>query len=232
MPLMMGDWLMGTRGMNAQTKGVYIGLLIYQYDNGFIPSSLDELKLIEPEVGFVWVLLKTKFSHEVSPGKLQNLKLEEVRNFWNKQKNNGQKGGRPSKKNNPNHNPDKNPNNNLKINPNHNHHIYDLDLDIKNKKGVPSENEFLDFCKTITKNFIEYEFSFKAKYESWVDNGWKDGNDKAIKNWKTKIKNTFPHLKPLKDGNPKQTQSDYSKRKDELSNFRAAIHGLSGHEDT
>ena len=41
------------------------------------------------------------------------------------------------------------------------------------------------------------EFSLKAKYEAWVGDGWKDGNNKQIKNWKTKLKNTLPYLKEV-----------------------------------
>ena len=122
MPLMMGDWIRGTRGMRADVKGVYIGLLIHQYDSGYLPADLEELALIEPEVVKVWVKLKEKF-FEFEPGKLQNKKLEEVRAFWNKQGNNGKKGGRP-KKEKPNNNPTINP----KHNPNTNHHN-DLDLE-------------------------------------------------------------------------------------------------------
>ena len=40
--------------------------------------------------------------------------------------------------------------------------------------------------------------ALKLKYESWVENGWKDGNDKPIKNWKTKILNSLPYLKESK----------------------------------
>ena len=128
---MMGDWVTGTRGMRADVKGVYIGLLIHQFDHGFLPADLETLSLIEPEVGKVWVFLKDKF-FEFEPGKLQNKKLEEVRNFWGKQAENGKKGGRP-KKQNPNHNPNNNPNANPNNNPNHNHHIeYEYDYDLNN----------------------------------------------------------------------------------------------------
>lgn len=141
MPLMMGDWIRGTRGMRADVKGVYIGLLIHQYDSGYLPADLEELALIEPEVGKVWVKLKEKF-FEFEPGKLQNKKLEEVRAFWNKQGNNGKKGGRP-KKENPNHIPKTNPSDN----PNHNHHN-DLDLDtdlyLKNNKESLSKLEIFE----------------------------------------------------------------------------------------
>lgn len=61
--------------------------------------------------------------------------------------------------------------------------------------GAPSLFEFLEYCKTITEfNFVEYEYSLKSKYQQWVDNDWRDGHDKKIKNWKTKIQNTYPFL--------------------------------------
>ena len=61
MPLMIGDWLKGTRGMRAEVRGVYINLLLFQWDNGFIPASMDDLAFIDPEVGKVWVSIKSKF---------------------------------------------------------------------------------------------------------------------------------------------------------------------------
>mgnify|MGYP003489092265 FL=1 len=63
--------------------------------------------------------------------------------------------------------------------------------------NIPPIQEFLDYCKTIKEiNFKQYEFSLKTKYETWVDDKWKDGNGNKIKNWKTKIKSVIPYLKP------------------------------------
>lgn len=147
MPLMMGDWIRGTRGMRADVKGVYIGLLIHQYDSGFLPADVEELALIEPEVGKVWVKLKEKFE-EFEPGKLRNKKLEEVRAFWSKQSNNGQKGGRPK-----NCKPKPNPNNNPKTNPKGNHHNNDLDLD--NDNGINNDNDLLLEYENWTQQIID-----------------------------------------------------------------------------
>lgn len=96
MPLMIGDWLKGTRGMKAEVRGVYLNLLLYQWDNGFIPSDWEELCLIDPEISKVWDKLKSKFA-ELEPGKLYNKKNQEVKDFWAKQRGNGSKGGRPKK---------------------------------------------------------------------------------------------------------------------------------------
>lgn len=66
------------------------------------------------------------------------------------------------------------------------------------EKSYPTEFEFLDYCKIIlNEKYNPLEFSLKAKYQAWVNNKWKDGNDKIIKNWKTKINNTIPYLKPM-----------------------------------
>jgi uncharacterized protein YdaU (DUF1376 family) len=138
MPLMIGDWLKGTRGMKAEVRGVYLSLLLYQWDNGFVPTDWEELCLIDPELPKVWDKLKSKFE-EFAPGKMKNLKNEEVKDFWAKQRKNGGKGGRP-KKNNPEQNPDNNPNEN----PTHNlHNDLDIEYDIesKNKKESVSNSD-------------------------------------------------------------------------------------------
>ena len=67
------------------------------------------------------------------------------------------------------------------------------------KNNKPTESEFLEYCKTIKEiTYSSLEFSLKSKYASWLANGWKDGNDKKINNWKTKILNTIPYLQPNK----------------------------------
>lgn len=37
--------------------------------------------------------------------------------------------------------------------------------------------------------------NLKLKYDSWIENGWKNGNGKEIKNWKTNLLNTLPYIK-------------------------------------
>lgn len=69
----------------------------------------------------------------------------------------------------------------------------------ESKYIIPSASEFLAYAKTeIPIKYELLEYSIKAKYDAWVDNGWKDGNNKPIKNWKSKLKNTIPHLKEFK----------------------------------
>lgn len=37
--------------------------------------------------------------------------------------------------------------------------------------------------------------NLKLKYDSWIENGWKNGNGKEIKNWKANLLNTLPYIK-------------------------------------
>lgn len=174
MPLMIGDWLKGTLGMKAEVRGVYINLLLYQWDNGFIPSDMEELCLIDPELPKVWDKLKHKFS-ESEPGKLQNKKAEDVRAFWQKQRKNGGKGGRPKKEN-----LNNNLNNNPKENPNTNHHNdldLDNDLELKNKKesreNVSRGTDDIDFTSPdVDGDELTFPVDTKPIRELWAK--WKE----------------------------------------------------------
>jgi hypothetical protein len=58
---------------------------------------------------------------------------------------------------------------------------------------IPEFNEFLEYAisqvPTVNKEDV------RLKYESWKVNEWKDGNDKKIMNWKTKLNNTLPYIR-------------------------------------
>ena len=45
-----------------------------------------------------------------------------------------------------------------------------------------------------------WKIPIEAKYNAWKENNWKDGNGNKISNWKTKIQNTIPYLKPINNG--------------------------------
>lgn len=75
----------------------------------------------------------------------------------------------------------------------------------KEKEEPPSQAEFMDYAKSIVENELKkpfdiYEFVIFSKYETWLADGWKDGNKKSILNWKSKFKNTLPYLKPVFNG--------------------------------
>ena len=63
----------------------------------------------------------------------------------------------------------------------------------KDNINIPALEEFINYAKE-KKTDINIE-SVKLKYESWKVAGWKDGNDKDIINWKSKLLNTIPYLK-------------------------------------
>lgn len=75
----------------------------------------------------------------------------------------------------------------------------DKDKDLyKDKDKNVDVDIFLAHCKSfLGEKYQSLEYSLRAKHEAWVSDGWKDGNGKKIKNWKTKIKNTVPFLKPM-----------------------------------
>lgn len=84
--------------------------------------------------------------------------------------------------------------------------------DIKVLKHIPEFQEFFDYCKTLSIYHSSFDFQIEAKYNAWVENKWKDGNNKSIKNWKTKIQNTMPYFKKdLSNGKStnQQRRKDY-----------------------
>jgi hypothetical protein len=57
---------------------------------------------------------------------------------------------------------------------------------------IPPYPEFLEYA--LEKQPTVDKQSLKLKYEAWIENGWKDGHDKKIKNWKSKLLQTILHL--------------------------------------
>lgn len=80
------------------------------------------------------------------------------------------------------------------------------ETNIRNKEekkeiNIPELSEFLAFAIQECSNINQEDV--KHKYNSWFLNGWKDGNDKPIKNWKTKLLNTIPYLKKIEIQQPR-----------------------------
>ena len=67
-----------------------------------------------------------------------------------------------------------------------------------NDINIPTYDEFLNYALSKKGNINFSHDALRLKYESWKVNDWKDGNDKKIKNWKTKILNSLPYLKEKK----------------------------------
>ncbi len=60
-------------------------------------------------------------------------------------------------------------------------------------KEIPDFNSFLSYAIKQKPN-VDAE-AVKFKYESWIENNWKDGYGTEIINWKNKLLNTLPHIK-------------------------------------
>lgn len=83
------------------------------------------------------------------------------------------------------------------VNDNVNVNVNDKVNVIKNiNTDIPAFIDFLNYAFKHRPNISESDL--KLKYESWLANDWKNGNDKPIKNWKSTLLNTLPFIK---DGN-------------------------------
>lgn len=61
------------------------------------------------------------------------------------------------------------------------------------KNIIPAFDEFLKYAIEKKPNVSQTDLKFK--YDSWIANDWKNGNDKKITNWKTALLNTLPYIK-------------------------------------
>lgn len=68
----------------------------------------------------------------------------------------------------------------------------DIKRETLKQEPIPPYSEFLEYA--LEKQPTVDKQSLKLKYEAWIENGWKDGHDKKIKNWKSKLLQTILHL--------------------------------------
>jgi hypothetical protein len=84
----------------------------------------------------------------------------------------------------------------------------------KSKKNIiPNFEDFKNYALEKKENICVD--SLKLKYDSWVENDWKNGNDKEIKNWKSNLLNTLQYIKEKssekKESKPITLEDKYSK---------------------
>lgn len=89
----------------------------------------------------------------------------------------------------------------------------------KQKKEIPTIEEFMHVAKTNQLFKPSLEYSLIAKYNAWLDAGWKDGNGKEIKNWKSKLNVVFPYLKEVATTNNDKLSSNRSVVNSVLNNI-------------
>lgn len=190
------DFLTGSMFMTHEQVGIYVRLLCSQHQHGGVIDKISfnslvgsneiiRSKFTEIDLGFYNERLASEMEKR---NKKSNNISEAVKEVWKERK----KYAIASKSDAIASESQKNPKAISKGTVN-------VNEDVIKDSIIPSESEFLEYCKTIKEYpFDEYEYAIKSKYESWIANGWKDGHDNKIKNWKSKIKNTLPHLKPIK----------------------------------
>jgi hypothetical protein len=70
----------------------------------------------------------------------------------------------------------------------------------KQETNIPAFEDFLIYAKEKEPSICKQ--GLKLKYDSWIENGWKDGNNSKISNWKVKILNTLAYLPKVKNELP------------------------------
>jgi hypothetical protein len=99
-------------------------------------------------------------------------------------------------------------------------------VNVSTDVDIPAYDEFkeyaLDKCSEL--NFNVPENSINAKYQSWKANGWRNGNGKKIKNWKTTILNTLPYLQQKETIEKIETKEEREAREMMEEIKRQAIH--------
>lgn len=225
-------FLSGVSDLTMEERGQYITMLCLQHAKGRLSE-----KTIRLSVGLISVDVRLKFRLDENGFLYnERLEKETLKreNFANSRRENGKKGGRPSVKsienqivindnnNEINDNAEKTtrfsvgyPKDNLPININRN---INKDI-IKEKKGEKNQKkitppelvEFMNYakiyCDAESLGFEQKRRAIEAKYNSWIDAGWKDGHGKQIQNWKTKFQNAVGYLandknlKPQINGN-------------------------------
>lgn len=69
----------------------------------------------------------------------------------------------------------------------------------KEKKGniIPPFDVFLEYAKANDSKISP--MGVKHKYNAWLENDWRDGYDKPIKNWKSKLLNALKYIDKIKE---------------------------------
>ena len=176
------DFLTGTMLLSMEQKGKYITLLCIQHQKGKLTEK-DMLQICGTHDEDIF----KKFEKDEN-GLFFNQRLEEEinkrraysesrrQNRIKKDMNNISKTYVPHMEN-------ENENENVIVNKK------------RNTITIPTLEEFCEYGMKDLKP--GYRYPIEAKYNQWVEAGWIDGHGKKIKNWKTKLTNTIPFLKPM-----------------------------------
>lgn len=190
------DFLTGTMYMSFQEKGIYICLLCSQHQHGGIIDKVSfnslvgdnimlKSKFIESENGFYNERLAIEMDKR---NKKSNNMSDAAKLVWDKRKAENdaialQKQNKSKAK--------VKENDTIVVQPvNVNEDVNKNNL-LKN--NIPEFSEFLSEALRAKPNVSKQDL--ELKYKSWLANDWNDGNNKPIKNWKSKLLNTLPFIK-------------------------------------
>ena len=85
----------------------------------------------------------------------------------------------------------------------------------ENKNNHPLFEDFKNYA--LENNPLVNLKSLELKYKAWVENNWRDGNNKKIINWKSKLLNTLPYL----------DKNKISNNDSEFENLKIKVYGKS-----
>lgn len=197
--IIRSEWYPAISKLNDTQKAIILTNLFKFHSDG-------EVDLSDALVELVWSFIE--------PNLIRNMANYEER--VKKASENGKKGGRPKNEENLNKGlafleTNKKPIESLNVSVSVSDSVSVNESDnVSDKIGAPARTDFLSFCKGLDIDFEKLKETIEEKYNTWIKNGWKDGNGKQIDDWQQKIKNTLPYLKPMPK---KQTNNDIVKAK-------------------
>jgi|GEM_PF-4902598 len=198
--LFPADFLEDAMMMSNEEAGIYIKMICQSHIQKEIPKKrLPFLAQIEWNELSSFIQDKFIDTGESVVNKRVHKSIVKHENFIEKQRINGAKGGRPKTQK------------NLSTSISNSNTISNTNT---NSKKIPALTEFLDYANIIysqlDKDIEPFLYTIKAKYQTWKDDGWKNGHGKPIKNWKNTLNNTLPYLKPIYDDKNKNRNNDYT----------------------
>jgi hypothetical protein len=216
------DFYTGTRTMLPKERACYLDLMIYQHQNQYIPDDIERISMFCTGIDEATLKATLEAKFKLCDKGWYNLKLRDVMEerecYSNKQSDNGitgqffkkAKSALSAKKYNvlkdyiyKEFTKEKLIEELKKDEATHEalleallKHLEDEDAivneDVEVNKNIPEFSEFLNYA--LSKDSSLNKQGIKLKYEAWVENGWKNGYNKKIVNWKTALLNTIQYL--------------------------------------
>jgi hypothetical protein len=69
----------------------------------------------------------------------------------------------------------------------------EVEIEVNKASKIPDYSEFESYA--LSKEPLLDKKNLQLKYDAWKENGWKNGYNKKIVNWKTALLNSIPHIK-------------------------------------